>query len=90
MTGPGPAADIPGVFIDVYQAKANQIGRRRGQRWRWRARAAGNNRILAVSSEAYTNRDDAIAGIGLLFGPNSDIYLRDGINPTTKIRTANQ
>ena len=49
----------------------------RTQRWRWRALAA-NGRVLAVSSEAYTNRADAVAAIWLVFGWETCVDLDHG------------
>ncbi|OBI95578.1 DUF1508 domain-containing protein [Mycobacterium sp. 1465703.0] len=48
----------------------------RPQRWRWRAINAGNNRIMAESSESYTNEDDAMDAIDELFGNRSDVWLQ--------------
>lgn len=50
--------------------------RSRTQPWRWRARAA-NGRVLAVSSEAYTNKGDAVAAIWSLFGWESHVTLEE-------------
>ena len=44
----------------------------RWQPWNWRA-TAGNGEVLAVSSERYTNRGDAIKAITLLFGPATTV-----------------
>lgn len=33
--------------------------------WRWRF-VAGNNRIIAVSSESYWNKSDCLAAVGLV------------------------
>lgn len=43
----------------VYQDRANQ--------WRWRL-FAGNNRIIADSSEGYHNKQDCLHAIGLVKG----------------------
>lgn len=69
----------PVVHVDLYQVPAkNPLGRptRRPQRWRWRAVNAGNNRVLAVSSAAYTNADDAIDAIDQLFAARTDVWIR--------------
>lgn len=50
--------------------------RSRTQPWRWRALSA-NGRVLAVSSEAYTNRADAVAAIWLVFGWETCVDLDD-------------
>ena len=59
--------------------------RRRHQGWRWTARAA-NGRTLAVSSESYTNRGDALDAITLLFGYATAVILRDEETPEYYLR----
>ena len=72
----------PMIYVDLYQTPASKNPlRRRDQRWRWRARNAHNNQILA-SGEAYTNHGDALHAINQLFGTQTDIYLREGGLPT--------
>jgi uncharacterized protein YegP (UPF0339 family) len=51
----------------VYKDSANQ--------WRWRLRAS-NNRIIAVSGEAYHNRSDCLAAIELVKA-SKDSPIRD-------------
>jgi hypothetical protein len=74
------------VTIDLYQTDVAGPGLKipPPQRWRWRARNAGNNKILAQSSEAYTNRQDCLDTITALFGPDTTVYLRQ-TNPDTTI-----
>ncbi len=66
------------IYVDLVQAPVNALARLAGrpQRWRWTARNGGNGRVLAVSSENYTNRADAVSAITQLFGNSSNIYLR--------------
>ncbi|WP_373234009.1 hypothetical protein [Mycobacterium marinum] len=69
----------PVVYVDLYQVpEKNVLGRptRRPQRWRWRAINGGNHKVLAVSSEAYTNEADCRAAIDQLFGTGTEVYLR--------------
>lgn len=70
----------PLVYVDLYQGpptrSAKTLFRARPQRWRWRAINGDNGRVLGISSEAYTNRGDAVATIKQLFGSYSDVYLR--------------
>lgn len=70
--------DQPLVYVDLFQAAANPLARLAGrpQRWRWRAINGNNQRVLAVSSEAYTNEVDALNAIDELFGSRSDVWLR--------------
>jgi uncharacterized protein YegP (UPF0339 family) len=67
-TAPKPAV------IEIY--KGRKLMR---QAWRWRAIAA-NGEILAVSSEAYTNRGDIRAIVNKLF-PGYQIKEPDGPPP---------
>lgn len=71
----GPAR----IYVDLYEVPAERgDGRptRRPQKWRWRALNSGNHRILAVSSESYTNETDAKDAIWDLFGGESNVTLR--------------
>ncbi len=76
------------VYVDLIRAPAlvRLLGRQ--QPWRWRALNAGNGRVLAVSSEAYVNRQDAIAAITQLFGFNTAVYMREAEHGNTCLRLA--
>lgn len=63
------------IFVDLYQSRPRKL-LGRAQTWRWRALNGENFRVLAASSEAYTNEADAIAAIASLFGNASNVYLR--------------
>jgi len=52
----------PPFTVEIYKGR-----KRLRQAWRWRATAANGN-ILADSGEAYTNQEDALAAVYLLFG----------------------
>lgn len=52
--------------VEIY--RTSRLGGLRPQRWRFRFIAA-NGRILAQSSEAYTNRADALKAVALIVGP---------------------
>lgn len=88
MTSATPAL----VYIDLYQTAPplRVLRPRRAQRWRWRALNGLNSRVLAASSEAYTNRDDALAAINQLFGTASNVYLRSGVGGNQLLRLAVQ
>jgi uncharacterized protein YegP (UPF0339 family) len=76
------------IVVDLYQTPPSRNPlRTRQQRWRWRARNTGNNHILAISSEPYTNKNDCLHAITQLFGTNTTIHLRDGDTPTHQLRT---
>lgn len=65
----GPARIPARIIVELYRPPTPilRIGRR-PQLWRWRAKNAGNHKVLAVSSEAYVNRVDARDAILSLFG----------------------
>lgn len=84
----------PLVFVDLYQTEdatglAKLLQRTRPQRWRWRALNGSNFRVLAVSSESYTNRSDAISAIYQLFGFGTNAYLRQHEVGDVPLRMAN-
>lgn len=68
----------PVIFIDVYQSRQRYAAKVSGrpQTWRWRALSEGNRKKLASSGEAYTNLADLLHAVNLLFGPGSNVYLR--------------
>lgn len=81
----------PVVYVDLFQSEDDkQRGPKtpRPQLWRWRAFNAGNFKRLAVSSEAYTNRQDCIDAIEQLFGPGSNVYLREHEKGNQPLRMA--
>lgn len=81
----------PVVYVDLFQSEDDkQRGPKaaRPQLWRWRAFNAGNFERLAVSSEAYTNRQDCIDAIEQLFGVGSNVYLREHEKGNQPLRMA--
>lgn len=64
----------PVVFIDIYKSKVATV-LLRPQPWRWRAISEGNRKKLA-SGEAYTNREDCLSAIRLLFADKTNVFLR--------------
>lgn len=81
-----PEADL--IYVDLYQTPLLKRLLGRPQRWRWRAFNAGNYRVLAVSSERYTNRQDCIDAIVQLFGFNTAAYMREAEHGNTCLRLA--
>jgi len=57
-------------MIELYRASPGPH-RGRPQTWRFRYRAA-NGRIIAVGSESYTNRADAVSALRLVFGAGAE------------------
>lgn len=80
-------ADNSLVFVDLFQSRPRKL-LGRAQTWRWRARNGDNFRVLAVSSEAYTNYSDAVDAIFELFGDKSNVYLREAEHGNAKLRLA--
>jgi uncharacterized protein YegP (UPF0339 family) len=75
------------VFVDLYQSRPRKL-LGRPQTWRWRALNGNNRRVLAASSEAYTNQADALAAIQQLFGTASNVYLRQHEEGNVELRLA--
>lgn len=62
----------PTVFVELIH------GTTKGhERWRWRAKNANNNKIIATSGEKYHNRQDCLDTITQVFGTNTDVYLTE-------------
>lgn len=80
----------PLVYIDLFQSYKGirvLLGQR-PQLWRWRALNGKNFRVLAESSESYTNFSDALSAIQELFGGRSDVYLRQSETGDQVLRLA--
>lgn len=77
------------VTVTLVHTPARTFWRRdtRWQPWRWRAQAA-NGRVLAVSSESYTNRADAVDAIWTLFGPAAMVKLHNDDGSYYLLRSA--
>lgn len=65
----------PVVYVTIYSTPKPLWKRGRHQAWRWKAISEGNSRTLA-SGEAFTNRQDCIDSVRLLFGDRSTVFLR--------------
>jgi uncharacterized protein YegP (UPF0339 family) len=65
----------PLVYVDIRRALLSRIPGR-PQRWYWIARSADNQKKLARSTERYTNREDCVHAIKLLFAASTTVYLR--------------
>lgn len=76
------------MFIDLIQTPVLKRLLGRPQRWRWVARNGSNFRVLAVSSENYTNKSDCVAAIEQLFGTGSDVYRREPETGNVRLRLA--
>jgi uncharacterized protein YegP (UPF0339 family) len=63
--------------IELYRTSPGPY-KGRAQQWRFRWRA-GNGRVIAVGSESYTNRKDAIAAIRLVFGERAEFLEPDAV-----------
>jgi uncharacterized protein YegP (UPF0339 family) len=76
------------IYVDLIKTPVIKRLLGRPQQWRWKAFNAGNMRVLAVSSENYTNRQDCIDAIGQLFGAGSAAYMREAEHGNTSLRLA--
>ncbi len=56
--------------VELYRASPGPY-KNRPQTWRFRYRAA-NGKIIAMGSESYTNRRDAVSAIRLVFGSGTE------------------
>lgn len=73
------------VTVELYHRPRARWSRRRHQGWYWAAYAA-NGKALALASESYANRADALAAVSLLFGYSTAVILRDGDTPEHYLR----
>lgn len=71
-----PETEPPAVYVDLICTPVVRRRLSRPQKWRWIAKNAGNHKILARSSESYTNVSDALDAIDQLFGAQTDVWLR--------------
>lgn len=78
----------PLVYVDLKQAPKRLTFKGRQQRWYWVALSGDNFRVLARSSERYTNRNDAVKAIHLLFGDHVNVYLRQSEQGNQVLRMA--
>jgi hypothetical protein len=76
------------IFVPESAARKLIPGRKRHQGWRWVAKNADNRKVLARSSERYTNASDARMAIDQLFGPNTNVYLREPEHGNVPLRMA--
>lgn len=74
----------PVVFVDIKQGRSLLP---RPQKWYWIAKSATNQKVLARSSERYTNRTDCIAAVRLLFS-SAVVYQRESEKGTVVVRVA--
>ena len=84
----------PLVFVDLYQTErkpraAGDTREVRPQLWRWRAINGSNFEVMAIASEAYTNKQDCLDAIAQLFGASTNVYLRQHEQGDQELRLAN-
>jgi hypothetical protein len=73
----------PVIFVDLVKSKLP-----RRQPYRWVAKSGDNYRKLATSGEWYSNKNDAVSAIHLLFGDGSNVYLREAEQGNELLRFA--
>ena len=67
------------LYVDIRESHAvNLLSRKRKQPWYWVLRNSNNNKVMAVSSERYTNRQDCVDAAKLVNGSSVTVYLRAG------------
>jgi len=77
------------LFIDIQETSSNTIFKRaRKQPFYWVAKNSGNGRVMAISSERYTNRQDCVDAARLIFGSEVNVYLRQENQPNQLLRYA--
>lgn len=76
------------VYVVVKQAPLSRLPFRQ-QRWSWVARSGDNNRVLARSSESYTNKSDLLNAISVLFSDTTNVYRREAEQGDVMLRLAN-
>lgn len=86
-------SEHPVIYVDIYATERKPRSERdtrpaRGQRWRWRALNASNNKKMATSGEAYTNEQDCLDAIHALFGGGTNVYLRQHEKGNEALRMA--
>lgn len=76
----------PSIIVELIKSTPRRIPGRRPQPWRFLVRDAGNNWPYEKSSENYTNRDDTIAAIEDVHGPDATVVLREHGQPDRILR----
>jgi hypothetical protein len=76
----------PTVYIDLVKNLPRKFPGRRPQPWRYFVRDAGNHAMYEKSSEALTNRGDAITAIEDVHGPDATVVLREHGQPDRVLR----
>lgn len=74
------------VVVELMKNTPRRIPGRRPQPWRWLVRAAANWFTIEKSSEAYSNRGDAISAIELVHSPDTTVILREHGQPDRTLR----
>lgn len=71
--------------IDV-RANKSRWPSRRPQRWGWRAVNTGNNKVMARSSESYTNERDCVDAAVALFSDGARVWLQRADGSSVVVR----
>ena len=75
------------VYVIVKQAPLSRLPFR-PQRWYWVAKSGDNQKVLARSSERYTNYGDCLHAVHLLFGDGTSVYRRQAERGDVMLRLA--
>jgi uncharacterized protein YegP (UPF0339 family) len=76
------------VYVDLKHTPKPPEFDGRWQPYRLIVKSGDNEEILFLSSEAYTNREDAISAAELAFGPQANVYLRESEHGNVELRLA--
>jgi hypothetical protein len=80
----------PLIYVDLI--KTPEPDDYTGPRWQpytLMVKSGDNGAALFKSTEAYTNRDDAIHAVAIAFGPASNVYFRESEQGNVAVRLAN-
>jgi hypothetical protein len=81
-------ATPPLVYVDLLYTPKPEGYEGRWQPWRAMVLNGNNFEPLFMSTEAWTNRDDAMHTIWEVFGPGTDVYLREAERGDAELRMA--
>lgn len=74
------------IHVNLVYKRKPTLRVKRHQPWRFFVKSGDNWKTLAISSERYTNKQDALDAIELLFGPDTVVSLRESKIPDNGLR----
>lgn len=77
------------IYVDLIETpEPTDYDGPRWQPWGILVRSGDNNKPLFKTTEAYTNREDAIRAAEIAFGRGSNVYLREAEHGNVLLRLA--